>query len=255
MSTGTESRAAGAGKSSQVDLLCIRSLPRSSGSKLGWRQGGHHQSRENQGTGTDDNTTLRDSGVLYGSQRTLRTLPGASNLHSSLLSISKSGWELLLIFPPDFTSLSANQMEWMPVACLPTTHVEWEVRRWVGGTLAPSESQLCRESWWTRHRGARINIELSLWNPAPLGSRCCDGQAERAKYLHFLIVPTNLLHALTLLKVIYLFIHSFIYLLIFKMCWFVWEKRLGGVRRPTEGESRFSSISEKGNKTTDGKSR
>ena len=111
MSRGTESRAAGAGKSSQVDLLCTRSLPRSSGSKLGWRQGGHHQSRENQGTGTDDNTTLWDSGVLYGSQRTLRTLPGASNLHSGLLSVSKSGWELLPIFPPDFTSLSASQSD------------------------------------------------------------------------------------------------------------------------------------------------
>lgn len=169
MSQATESRAAWAEKSSQVNLLCIRSLPRSSGSKLGWGQGGHHQSRENQGTGTGNSTTLRDSGVLYGSQRTLRTLARASDMHSSLLSVSKSGWGLLPIFPPDFTSLSANQMEWMPVACLPTTHVEWEVRRWVGGTLAPSENQLCRESWWTRHGGARINIELSLWNPALLG--------------------------------------------------------------------------------------
>ena len=71
MSQGTESRAAGAEKSNQVDLLCIRSLPRSSGSKLGWGQGRHHQSRENQGTGTGDKTTLRDSGVLYGSLRTL----------------------------------------------------------------------------------------------------------------------------------------------------------------------------------------
>ena len=56
------------------------------------------------------------------------------------------------------------------------------------------------------------------------GSHRCDGQAVRAKYLHFLIVPTNLLHALTLLKVIYLFIHSFTYVLILKMCLFVWER-------------------------------
>lgn len=62
------------------------------------------------------------------------------------------------------------------------------------------------------------------------------GKLRGLNILHFLIVPTSLLHALTLLEVIYLFIHSFTYLLLLK-CLFIWEKRLGGSERPAEVES------------------
>lgn len=61
-----------------------------------------------------------------------------------------------------FSLLSANQMEWKPMDCLPVTHVQWEVRRPIEQTLAPFENQLCKEPWWMMDQEARINIELSF---------------------------------------------------------------------------------------------
>ena len=195
MSQGTESRAAGAEKSNQ---------------EASWA-GGKEGITSLERTRAQVPVTRPPYGILGCFMVHWGHLPGASNLHSSLLSISKSGWELLPIFPPDFTSLSANQMEWMPVACLPTTHAEWEVRRWAGGTLAPSESQLCRESWGTRHGGARINIGLSLWNPAPLGQSLL-WWASREGWIFTLSDCSHQPAACSPSAGSYLFVHSFIHL-------------------------------------------
>lgn len=83
--------------------------------------------------------------------------------------------------------------------CLPIIHVEWEVRRPIEETLTLVESQLCKEPWWMMDQEARINIELSFKTQCWCSCCHCEGEALRAKYLHFLIIPTKLLDALILL--------------------------------------------------------
>lgn len=63
--------------------------------------------------------------------------------------------------PTDFTSLSANQMEWMPVACLPTTHVEWKSGGGQEGPWLHPKANCAGSPGGQGHGGARINIELS----------------------------------------------------------------------------------------------
>lgn len=96
-----------------------------------------------------------NSVVLAGSQKVLTYLIEGIYLHSNLLRMSERGVDGLPVLECQSDGVEASGLFTCNTCGVGS-------QRPIEETLAPFESQLCKEPWRMRDQEARINIELSF---------------------------------------------------------------------------------------------